>query len=221
MEKMYIQYIQLRLDPAFRRLPEQEREAEKQRFADAYTNTDIRCYSYSMTGLKANSDVMLWQVHPSIEVLQERTATLLKTGIGRYMEVSGVMTGMTRPSAYVKRHSVQEQAMFECDRQKYLVVYPFVKTTDWYLMSKEARQGMMNEHIRVGHEYPTVRQLLAYSFGLDDQEFIVAYEMDELEAFLELVMALRDTEGRRYTLRDTPLYTGIYRPIHDILALLA
>lgn len=221
MEKVCIQYMQLRLDPAFRRLSEREKETEKQAFAEVFNAADSRCYGYSMTGLKANCDLMLWQVHPSIEVLQEHTAQLLKTGMGRYMEISGVMTGMTRPSAYVKRHSTQEQAMFELDRQKYLVVYPFAKTTDWYLMSKEARQGMMNEHIRIGHEYPAVRQLLAYSFGLDDQEFIVAYEMDELEVFLELVMALRNTEARRYTLRDTPLYVGIYRSIDDILALLA
>ena len=87
-------------------------------------------------------------------------------------------------------------------------------------MSKEARQGMMNEHIRIGHEYPAVRQLLVYSTGLDDQEFVVSYETEDLDAFQQLVIALRDTEARRYTLRDTPIYTCVYRSLEDTLDLL-
>src|SRR5207248_850630 len=114
----------------------------------------------------------------------------------------------------------QEQALDEQNRLKYLVVYPFVKTIDWYLMSREARQGMMNEHMRIGHEYADVRQVLLYATGLDDQEFIVAYETDNLERHQQLVIALRDTEARRYTLRDTPIYTAIYRPLDEALALL-
>jgi chlorite dismutase len=71
--------------------------------------------------------------------------------------------------------------------------------------------------MRVGHRYPQVRQLLAYSFGLDDQEFIVAYETDDLVAFQDLVRELRETESRRATVRDTPIVTGIHRPLGEIL----
>ncbi len=110
--------------------------------------------------------------------------------------------------------------MFTGERHKYLIVYPFVKTAEWYLLDRETRQKMMNEHMKLGHQFPMVQQLLAYSFGLDDQEFIVAYETDELPAFLDLVYALRMTEGRRYTLRDTPILTAIHRPISEILRLL-
>ena len=99
-------------------------------------------------------------------------------------------------------------------------VYPFSKTIEWYLMSKEARQGMMNEHIRIGHEYAEIRQVLLYSTGLDDQEFVVAYEMDDLPRFSALVTALRDTEARRYTLRDTPIVTGVHRPLREALSLI-
>jgi chlorite dismutase len=130
------------------------------------------------------------------------------------------MTGMVRPSQYVKKPTVQEQAMFEGRRRTYLIVYPFVKTAEWYLLSRDERQRMMNEHMRVGHQYPMVAQLLAYSFGVDDQEFIVAYETDDLSAFQDLVYALRMTEGRRYTVRDTPILVGIHRPLPQILALL-
>jgi chlorite dismutase len=104
--------------------------------------------------------------------------------------------------------------LFAGERSRYLVVYPFTKSTDWYLLSKDARQGVMNEHMRVGHEYPTIRQALAYSFGLDSQEFVVAYEMDDLVAFGDLVRALRSTVS------DTPILLGIHRPMDEILALL-
>jgi chlorite dismutase len=131
------------------------------------------------------------------------------------------MLGMTRPSQYVKRPTAQEQSLFSGDRSRYLVVYPFVKSTEWYLTSAEERQEVMRGHMRVGHAYPQVRQLLAYSFGLDDQEFIVAYETDDLVAFQDLVRDLRATESRRSTIRDTPIVTGIHRPLGEILGMLS
>jgi chlorite dismutase len=97
-------------------------------------------------------------------------------------------------------------------------MYPFVKTVEWYMMSKEARQGMMNQHIRIGKQYPEITQLLLYSFGLQDQEFIVVYEMDDLSRFSDLVYELRSSEARRYTERDTPLITAIYHPAEETLA---
>lgn len=102
----------------------------------------------------------------------------------------------------------------------YLIVYPFSKTTEWYLMSRDARQGMMNEHMRVGHEYADIRQVLLYATGLDDQEFVVAYETEDLPRFSQLVTDLRATEARRYTLRDTPIITAIHRPLREALALI-
>jgi chlorite dismutase len=120
----------------------------------------------------------------------------------------------------VKRPTEQEQSLFTGERSRYLVVYPFTKTAEWYLLGQAARQGIMNEHMRVGHEYPQVRQLLAYSFGIDDQDFVVAYETDDLPAFSSLVRDLRGTESRRSTVRDTPIWTGIHRPMPEILGLL-
>lgn len=110
--------------------------------------------------------------------------------------------------------------MFDGERSRYIIVYPFTKSTEWYLTSKEVRQGSMNEHMKVGHAYPQVRQLLAYSFGLDDQDFVVAYETDDLPAFSALVRDLRSTDGRRSTVRDTPILTGIHRPFDEIVGLL-
>jgi chlorite dismutase len=100
-------------------------------------------------------------------------------------------------------------------------VYPFTKTVEWYLLGRATRQGMMNEHIKVGHEYAHIRQILVHSTGLDDQEFMVAYETDNLEEFQSLVIDLRSTDGRAYTLSDTPIYTCVHRPLREALELLA
>jgi chlorite dismutase len=127
--------------------------------------------------------------------------------------------GFTKPSQYTKTRSTQEIDPFAADRKPYLVMYPFVKTVEWYLMSREARQGMMNEHIRIGKQYPEITQLLLYSFGLQDQEFIVVYETDDLTQFSDLVYELRSSEARRYTERDAPLSTAIYHPAEATLAL--
>ncbi len=127
--------------------------------------------------------------------------------------------GFTRPSQYTKTRSTQEIDPFAETRKRYLVMYPFTKTPEWYLMSREARQGMMNEHIRIGKQYEEIKQLLLYSFGLQEQEFIVVYETDDLPRFSDLVNELRDTEARRYTLQDTPVYTAVYHPAEETLAL--
>ena len=102
-------------------------------------------------------------------------------------------------------------------KSKYIFVYPFLKTREWFLLTKAARQGMMDEHIEVGHRFPSVKLNTTYSFGLDDQEWVVAFESDKPEDFLDLVMALRETEGSRYTLRDTPIFTCLFMSPREAL----
>jgi chlorite dismutase len=137
----------------------------------------------------------------------------------RLIDLKDSLWGFTRPSQYSKARSKQEIDPFAETRMPYLVIYPFSKNTEWYLMSREARQGMMNEHIRIGKSYEEISQLLLYSFGLQNQEFVVVYETDDLVRFSDLVNELRDTEARRFTLRDTPLHTAIYHPAEETLNL--
>ncbi len=218
----FVEYVFFQADPLWRRLSEEVRRRGRQEFAAVVQQAApaITTHAYSTVGLKANADLLLWWKSSTPEAIQETLSTLLQTGLGQYLTVSTLLFGLTRPSQYTKRRTTQEQALDEENRSKYLIVYPFVKTIEWYLMSREARQGMMNEHMRVGHEYNDVRQVLLYTTGLDDQEFIVAYETDALARHQQLVIDLRDTEARRYTLRDTPIYTAIYRPLEGALALL-
>src|SRR3954454_11584199 len=221
-QPLFVQYTAFKADPAWRRLPYAAREDGRESFARAIEDSDlgINTYPYSTVGMKTNCDLLLWRKGPSPIGMQELTSRLLQTGIGQYLEITHNLYGFTRPSTYTKRPTTQEQAIDLKDRQTYLIVYPFSKTIEWYLMSKEARQGMMNEHIRIGHEYEDVRQVLLYTTGLDDQEFIVAYETEDLYQYQGLLIALRSTEARRYTLKDQPIFTCIYRSLPEALDLL-
>lgn len=213
--------LALGLDGAWRHLDRDDRCSSAEQFAAAVAaRSDVSTFTYSMVGLRAGVDVLLWSLAPTLESLEEKTASTLRAGMGAWMKVRHSFLGLLAPSQYVKRPTQQEQSLFAGERSRYLVVYPFTKSTDWYLQSQEERQKVMNEHMKVGHRFHQVRQLLAYSFGVDDMDFLVAYETDDLPAFGELVRELRGTESRRSTVRDTPILVGIHRPIEEITALL-
>ena len=213
----------LRLDPAWRRRSAQERQADIDAFCAAAgpATESVVQHAYSTIGLRTEGEILLWRMAPLPEDLEASAARLLSSGIGQWLSPAISLLGMTRPSQYVKKPTTQEQSLFSGERSSYLIVYPFTKSTEWYLAPPEERQKVMNGHMKIGHRYPQVRQLLAYSFGLDDQDFIVAYETDDLVAFSDLVRELRSSESRRATVRDTPIIVGIHRPLGEILAKLS
>jgi len=219
---VYVQALALGLDPAWRRRPDADRACDARDLLDALAGeerTGATALTYSSVGIEPGVDVLLWRTAPTLDGLETSAAALLRAGLGRWLTVRHSLVGRIGPSQYVRKPTEQEQAPIGGDR-RYLIVYPFTKSTEWYLLSREARQGVMNEHMRVGHDYPGVRQALAYSFGIDSQDFVVAYETDDLPAFGDLVRALRGTESRRSTVLDTPVLLGIRRPLPEILELL-
>jgi chlorite dismutase len=181
-----------------------------------------KVHVYQVFPARSDTDLMLWCTVGADEDLAAadlfgRLARFM-SGLRQYVKPVNTLWGFTRPSQYHPGQSTQVLDPSSEERKPYLVVYPFSKTNEWYLMSRDARQGMMNEHIKLGKEYPTINQLLLYSTGLEDQEFVVVYETEELPHFSELVVALRSTDGRRFTLKDMPIYTATWRPLAELLA---
>jgi chlorite dismutase len=220
-EGRFVHALALGLDPAWRRQGEQERCRSAEEFCAAVAaGSDATTFTYSTIGLKAGVDLLVWSMAPSLEAIEENAARILRSDMGSWMSAQYSFLGIIRPSQYVKRPTEQEQSLFTGERSAYLIVYPFTKSTDWYLLDQQERQTVMNEHMKVGHRYKSVRQLLAYSFGVDDMDFLVAYETDDLPAFGELVRELRSTQSRRSTVRDTPILCGIHRPVEEITRLL-
>jgi chlorite dismutase len=227
MKRQFVNFVFYKVDPAWRRLSQSERDLGKKEFmtvVDEFTSKDpsskVLTYSYTTVGIRPETDFLLWRITYMLESFQEMSTGLLSTGLGRYLSTPYSYLAMTKRSVYVDRISPEhgESRMQVVPAQsKYLFVYPFVKRRDWYLMTKPARQGIMDEHIEVGSRYVSVKLNTTYSFGLDDQEFVVAFETDKAEDFLDLVMELRETEGSRYTLRDTPTLTCIRKSLQETL----
>lgn len=222
-DRQFVHFSFYKLDPAWRRLPEAEQESSRAELAatiEAHAER-FAMRAYTVAGLRPDADFMLWKVSERLEDFQELGTAIMSTAMGGYLETPYAYLSMTRRSQYVKGEGrsmhKRGRIMWNPD-SKYLLIYPMVKTRAWYQLSKPARQGIMNEHIASGHKFPTVKINTTYSFGIDDQEFVVAFETDFVGDFLDLMMTLRETEASRYTERDTPIFTCISCSVPEALA---
>ncbi len=223
IQRQMVHFAFYKLDPQFRRLSAAEKESARQEFAGLFTQAadGLICLSYSTVGLKADCDFLLWRIGAGMETFQMQTQAINHSKLGAYLSTPFSFLSMTKRSMYIDQldpfHTAESRTHLIPGKRKYLFVYPFVKTRDWYLLPLERRQQIMNEHIRGGNKYPSVKLNTTYSFGLDDQDFVVAFETDEPKDFLDLVMELRETESSRYTQRDTPMFTGVRTPMEKIM----
>ena len=176
---------------------------------------------YSLVGLRADVDFAVWlKTTEGTEPLQEFERNIRATTAGAHLVLAHNFISMTKPSPYARRETDPEREALRAypDGAPYVFVYPMVKTRPWYMLLPEERGRIMREHIAVGHKYPKIRINTSYSYGLDDQEFVVAFEGDDPADFLDLVSELRYTESSSYTLRDTPMFTCVLRSPRDLVA---
>lgn len=221
-ERQYVRFAFYRLDPVWRRLPLEKQATQKRELRQTIESFDRRMLlrPYSLMGTRSDAELLLWQIAERIEPFQELATAILSTRMGGYLDLTYSFLSQTKRSIYEIRDipgQDEERLIIQPTEAKYLFVYPFIKTRSWYRTTLATRQGMMDEHIQVGRKYPSVKLNTTYSFGLDDQEFIVAFETDEPADFLDLVQDLRETEASLYTLRDTPLFTCINVPLAEAL----
>ena len=221
--RQYIRFAFYKVDPLWRRLSAEEQASQKQELADVIRSFNRRMLlrPYSLMGTRADAELLLWQIAESPQPFRELATAIACTRMGAYLTMVYSFFSQTKRSIYEIRGAAdasdEERLVLDPSEAKYLFVYPFVKTRQWYQMSQPARQGIMDEHITVGRKYPSVRLNTTYSFGLDDYEFIVAFETDEPSDFLDLVQELRETESSLYTLQDTPLFTCINMRLEESL----
>jgi chlorite dismutase len=221
--RQFVNFMFFHVDRAFRALPVEVKVEAKRDFAAIVKKYQGPMFvlPYSTVGLKAGVDFMLWRIGYDIDPFQTMVAEMNKSILGRFIEVPQSFLAMTKHSQYVDEHVHEGQEgrrlRIVPGKRPFLFVYPFVKTRDWYLLPMNERQRIMTEHIAIGHKYPRVKINTTYSFGLDDQDFVVAFEADAPEEFLDLVQELRETESSKYTVRDTPMYTCRRSTIEEIL----
>jgi chlorite dismutase len=212
----FVSWTCYKVAPEWLRLPEDVREQHKAELAEVMESWGERIVlaTYTAVGIRADIDLMTWRATPELELLQESETALRSTALGTYLETAHAYTAITKGSQYTR---AAEQAGFRKPRpidvtpkdKKYFIVYPFVKQRPWYSLSKAERGEMMREHAMIGKRYPGVTLNTAFSFGMDDQEFMTAFETDSVHDFVDLMMEMRESRASAYTERDTPIFTCI------------
>ncbi|HWT91576.1 MAG TPA: chlorite dismutase family protein [Solirubrobacteraceae bacterium] len=213
--RQFVKYTFLKMDPAWRRLDAEERAEGKREFAAACANfaEDHLLRAFSLVGTRGDADLMLLTQSVNLDTLHDLHVVLNQSGLMQWTSIPYSFLAMTKESEYSDESRLEVRPA----HAKYLFVYPFVKTRAWYNLDAKERWRVMQEHIKVGKEYPSVDLNTSYSFGLDDQEFVVAFETDEPSDFLDLVQRLRTTESSLFTLRDTPTFTCISASVEKAL----
>jgi chlorite dismutase len=204
----YVAYTFYKVDPAWRRLPVEERVAGKEAFADVFDEWAGRMSAlraYSTGGVRPDADFFLWKITERYTDLGELGAELNATPLAGFLETPYSYLATTKASQYT---AARRPRKIVPKGSPYLVVYPFVKVRPWYALTHEERQRAMDEHIRTGAEFASIHNHTTYSFGIDDQEFMTAFECDEPADFMHLMLTLRESEASRYTERDTPIFVG-------------
>ncbi|HWD08364.1 MAG TPA: chlorite dismutase family protein [Actinomycetota bacterium] len=219
--RQLMRYAFYQVLPSWRLLPPEERALHKKELADVLAGDDtVEIHAYSTVGMRADADLALWAIAESAGPIQALQARINGTELGRRLVPTYSFLAMTRKSQYLggHRHAGQEDQMPPGPvGSTYLFVYPMVKTRPWYRLEFEERRRIMGAHFKTGHKYPGVKIHTGYSFGIDDQEFVVAFEGESISEFLELVEELRGSESSAYTERDVPVFTCVRMPVAQIL----
>jgi len=220
LPRQFVSFTFYRARPEWRLLDDGVKSEARKEIVDAVEEfrRDLLIHTYSLVGLRTNAEFMIWRIGYHLDPIQDLTARLNRTRLGRYLETTQSFLSMTKRSMYIDKDNpehVEDRLHIVPGQSRYLFVYPFVKTREWYSKPPEARQEMMDEHIRIGSKYRSVKLHTTYSFGLDDQEFVVAFETDEPSDFLDLVQELRETKASSFTLRDTPMFTCRQRTLAE------
>jgi chlorite dismutase len=220
-KRQVVRFAFYKLESAWRRLSAERQASSKIEFGQAIESFTGRLLlrPYGLVGIRGDCDFLLWQVAEDLDSLVALQTALNGTDLGAYLTAPYSYLAMTRRSIYEfpEDPGQPSRLVIRPSDARYLFVYPFIKTRGWYMLPKAERQTMMDEHVRVGRQYPSIRLNTTYSYGLDDQEFIVAFEGDNPAEFLDLVMELRESKASSYTLRDTPTFTCVQMSLWDML----
>jgi chlorite dismutase len=220
MDGQYVAYTFYKLPAEWRRLPIEERAVAKELFADVIEDWAERMEHlrvYSTAGVRADCDFFVWKITERYQDLEELAADLNATPLAGWLQTPYSYLATTKASQYTSARRARKIVPRE---SPYLVVYPFVKVRPWYALSADERQQAMDEHIAIGATFTSIHNHTTYSFGIDDQEFMTAFECDEPADFMHLMLTLRESKASRYTERDTPIFVGRHTGIREALDVL-
>ncbi len=215
-KRSFFNFSFFKVDPKWRWMADMAKEESAKEVENIIKNSQIMFRSYSTLGLRDDAEFLLWFASESVEQIQDVISKVYLTIFGKYIIPTHVYLSSTRPSIYAKG-SGSHGWLAGSEQKKYVVVYPFVKTREWYLLPLEKRKAMMDEHIEVGKKYPQVLLNTTYSFGIHDEDFMLAFETDDLHAFQDLIMELREARVSAYIKVDTPMIVCVKKDIIPLI----
>ena len=216
-KEYFFNFSFFKIDPKWRWMADLAKEESAKEVENVIANSRIRFRSYSTLGLRDDAEFLFWFGSESIEEIQSVISKLYLTVFGKYISPSHTYLSCTRPSIYTKNKRVLSFVAGDTPKQ-YVIVYPFIKTREWYLLPVHERQKMMEEHIEVSKGYPQVILNTTYSFGIHDEDFMLAFETDDLHIFQNLIMDLRGTKVSRYVAVDTPMIVCVKKDIIPLIS---
>ena len=216
-EKYFFDFSFFKVDPKWRWMADLAKEESAKEVDNILRNSGIKLRTYSTLGLRDDADFLFWFAAKSVDEIQDAISKLYSTVFGKYITPSLVYLSCTRPSIYARKGKTISFVSGD-EPKKYVVVYPFTKTREWYLLPREQRQKMMDEHIDVSQKYPQIVINTTYSFGIHDEDFMLAFETDELRDFQNLIMDLRESKVSRYVQVDTPMIVCLKKDIIPLIS---
>lgn len=171
--------------------------------------------TYDVSGYRADVDLLVWVAGPTVDAVQASISAFRRTTLGHALKPFWTAIGVHRAAEFSKSHL---PAFYSGEpARRYVCVYPFVRTTEWYLLAPEERRWMLHEHGAMGRDFPDVRANTTSAFGLGDYEWLLAFEADDLVRIVDLIRHLRGARARHYTKNELPFITGVRKPLAEIL----
>ncbi len=214
--RYYFNFSFFKIDPKWRWMADLAKEESAKELENILENAPVKTRTYSTLGLRDDADFLIWFMSESIEDIQETISKIYLTVVGKYIIPSISYFSSTRPSIYAQTDRIHS-FVGGLEAKKYTVVYPFTKTREWYLLPLEQRKALMDEHIKVSQKYPQVELNTTYSFGIHDQDFMLAFESDDLNVFQDMIMELRGTKVSAFVKEDTPMIVCVKKDIVPII----
>ena len=213
----YFNFSFFKVDPKWRWMADLAKEESAKEVENVMNNSGIMYRTYSNLGLRDDADFLFWFAAKTVEEIQVVIEKLYKTVFGKYIIPSRTYLSCTRPSLYVQEQKAHG-FLTGNDPKKHVIVYPFTKTREWYLLPKEKRQEIMDEHIEVSKKYPQIVLNTTYSFGIHDEDFMLAFEVDDIKDFQDLIMDLRETQVSTYVKNDIPMIVCVKKDLVPLIS---
>ena len=213
----YFNFSFFKVDPKWRWMADLAKEESAKEVENVMNNSGIMYRTYSNLGLRDDADFLFWFAAKTVQEIQIVIEKLYKTVFGKYIIPSRTYLSCTRPSLYVQEQKAHGFITGN-NPKKNVIVYPFTKTREWYLLPKEKRQEIMDEHIEVSKKYPQIVLNTTYSFGIHDEDFMLAFEVDDIRDFQDLIMDLRETQVSTYVKNDIPMIVCVKKDLVPLIS---